>query len=63
MVSEVSPEGSQWNRVWLRLRRHRLAICALCVLSVIVLLVLLGPIISPILTTKYDFVSDYRNLL
>ena len=47
MVSEVSPEGSQWNRVWLRLRRHRLAICALCVLSVIVLLVLLGPIISP----------------
>ena len=47
MASEISSERGQWNIVWLRLRRHRLAICALCVLSVIVLLVLLGPILSP----------------
>ncbi len=47
MASEALIERGQWNMVWLRLRRHRLAICALCVLSVIVLLVLIGPILSP----------------
>ncbi len=47
MASEALIERGQWNMVWLRLRRHRLALCALCVLSVIVLLVLIGPILSP----------------
>ncbi len=47
MARQVGSEPGQWNMVWLRLRRHRLAICALFVLAVIVLLVLLGPILSP----------------
>ena len=47
MASEVPTERGHWHMVWLQLRRHRLAICALCVLSVIVLLVLIGPILSP----------------
>ncbi len=46
MASEAPIERGHWGMVWLRLRRHRLAICALCVLSVIVLLVLIGPILS-----------------
>ena len=46
MASEAPIERGHWGMVWLRLRRHRLVICALCVLSVIVLLVLIGPILS-----------------
>ena len=47
MTSQAVMERSLWSMVWLRLRRHRLAICALCVLATIVLLVLIGPILSP----------------
>ncbi len=47
MAREAPTERGQWHMVWLRLRRHRLAICALCVLSVIVVLVLIGPVLSP----------------
>ena len=47
MTSQVGVDRSLWSMVWLRLRRHRLAICALCVLAMIVLLVLIGPILSP----------------